>query len=405
MTPANDIVPGGVRAILDALRFDRPPGSTPNSLPDLSPADLAFADRSHLTPLLSRLKLTDLVRAHVDGAIARNTLRMQRFAAAYAEMADKFDHVVLKGLTHAPDFVDDPRLRAQYDLDLYVPSRDRETARDALLALGYEPIGGMAGLAMDHLPTMIRKTGWQWRGDYFDPDLPAGVEIHFRFWDAPTECIRVEGLEDFWTRRCGHRLEHADMLGYAALHLTRHLLRGNVRAFHVWELARFLEVHQSDFHHDPAFWRTWQKQHPPSLRRIEAIAFLLAKSWFACRVADEVEVEIGALPPAVHRWFEVYAWSPLESNFRPNKDELWLHMSLLDSASDRWSVLRRRLIPASMPGPVAAIHLAEDQLTIPRRVARSTRNTAYAASRAWYHSRTLLPTLIEGVRWWFRSRS
>jgi hypothetical protein len=211
MTPISDIVPAGVRAILNALRFD----SSTASMLDLSPDDLAFADRQHLTPLLSRFELSPATRTHVDGAVARNTLRMQRFAAAYDEMADKFDHVVLKGFTHAPDFIDDIRLRAQYDLDLYVPSafnnETRDGARDALLALGYQPIGGMQGLAMDHLPTMIRKTGWQWRGDYFDPDLPAGVEVHFRFWDAPTECIRVEGLADFWTRRQGHRLDPIDM--------------------------------------------------------------------------------------------------------------------------------------------------------------------------------------------------
>jgi hypothetical protein len=68
-------------------------------------------------------------------------------------------------------------------------------------------------------------------------------------------------------------------------------------------------------------------------------------------------------------------------------------------------VLRRRLIPASLPGPVAAIHTPDDQLTIGRRAARATQNASYAASRAWYHARTLAPTLIEGARWWFRSKS
>ncbi len=398
-TSPSDSVPAGVRAILDALRFDR----SPAALPELSTADLAFADREHLTPLLTRFPLPPVTKTYADAALARNTIRMQRFRAAYDEMADKFDHVVdhvvLKGFTHAPDFIDDIRLRAQYDLDLYVPTAHHDAARDALLALGYEPIGSMEGLPMDHLPTMIRKTGWEWRGDYYDPDLPAGVEVHFRFWDAPTECIRAEGLDDFWTRREGHQLDRVDMLGYAALHLTRHLLRGNVRVFHVWELANFLNMHQ-----DPAFWRQWQKQHSLSLRQIQAIAFLLAKAWFGCRVADDAEAEIGALSPAVHRWFELYAWSPLESGFRPNKDELWLHMSLLESAGDRWSVLRRRLFPTSSPGPVASIHTPDDQLTFALRASRTARNLSYTASRAWFHARTLLPTLMEGARWWFRAR-
>ena len=316
----SESVPAGVRAILEALRFDRPP----IPLPELSSDDLAFADREHLTPLLSRFPLSPTTKTYADAALARNTIRMQRFRAAYDEMGDKFDHIVLKGFTHAPDFIDDIRFRAQYDLDLYVPTASHDEARDALLALGYEPIGSMEGLPMDHLPTMIRKTGWEWRGDYYDPDLPAGVEVHFRFWDAPTECIRVEGLEDFWTRRDGHRLNRVDALGYAALHLTRHLLRGNVRVFHVWELARFLHSHQGDTEDDRAFWRQWQKQHSRSLRQIQAIAFLLAKSWFGCGVADEAGMEMSSLPPAVHHWFEFYAWSPLEAGFRPNKNELWL---------------------------------------------------------------------------------
>lgn len=395
MTPSEISVPAGVRAILRALRFDE----TPTSLPVLSTDDLAFADRQHLTPLLSRYDVAPANRVYVDDAASRNAERMRRFRAAYDEMAGKFDHIVLKGFTHAPDFVDDIRLRAQYDLDLYVPQANHDAARDALLALGYQPIGSMEGLPMDHLPTMIRKTGWEWHGDYFDPDLPAGVEVHFRFWDAPTECIRVEGLDAFWTRRDGERLDPVDMLGYAALHLTRHLLRGNVRVFHVWELARFLHTHD-----DRDFWRTWQRQHSRSLRQVEAIAFLLAKTWFGCRVADEAELEITALPSAVHRWFDLYGWSPLEANFHPNKDELWLHMSLLSSGSDKWDVLRRRLFPTARPGPVASLHIPDDQVTPALRAQRAARNARYTASRAWFHMRTLIPTLFEGARWWFRAR-
>ncbi len=406
-------VPAGVRAILDALRFDQVPhvDAAPGDLSALTPDDLAFADRSQLTLLLSRLELSDAARQHVQAALERNSIRVGRVNASYAEIAASFraagvDHVVLKGFTHVPMLIDDTRLRVQYDLDLYVPSASRDAARDALLALGYEPISSMEGLAMDHLPTMIRKTGWQWHGDYFDPDLPIAVEVHFQFWDAPTDCIRVEGLDDFWTRRIKleHRLDDVDLLGYAALHLTRHLLRGNVRPFHVWEIARFLNEQGDEALQDVGFWRRWQKQHSRSLRQMEAVAFLLAKTWFACRMPDEAEVEVSALPRAVHRWFEVYGWSPIETTFEPNKDELWLHLSLVTSRSDGWDVLRRRLIPASLPGPIDEIHMPDDRLTAARRVKRAMRNAGYAVSRGYYHARMLIPTLIEGARWWFRAR-
>jgi hypothetical protein len=383
----------GVRAILDALRFDR----TTRALSGLTADDLAFTDRAQLTPLLSRFELAGDAREHVEGALARNALRVARVADAYTEIASAFDHVVLKGFTHVPDFMDDPRLRVQYDLDLYVPPEQKEVARDALLKLGYEPIGGMEGLAMDHLPTMVRKTGWQWRGDYFDPDLPPAVEVHFRLWDSPTERLRAEGLDQFWDRREGNQLALVDRLGYAALHLTRHILRGNVRPSHVWEIARFL-----DTHHDADFWSGWRELHSPSLRHIEAVAFLLAKEWFACSLPDAPEAEIAALPARVHRWFEVYRWSPIEAYFKPNKHEVWLHTSLLDSAGGRFDILRRRLIPVSMPGPVDGIHVPREEMTIVRRMKKNVRNAAYAVSRAGHHLRLFLPTVGEGVRWWLR---
>jgi hypothetical protein len=332
---------------------------------------LVDTDRHGLTPLLD------------PNVRARNAIRVQRIAAAYAEIAPLFEHVVLKGFTHVPDFTADPNARVQYDLDLYVPPSQKEKARDALLTLGYEAIGRMEGLAMDHLPTMVRKTGWQWRGDYFDPDLPPAVEVHFRFWDEETERLPAEGVEEFWDRREGNQLALVDRLGYAALHLTRHLLRGNVKAAHAWELAHFLDTHR-----DPRFWSEWRKLHSASLRRIESVAFLLAKSWF------DLDIEIEDLTPDVHRWFERYKWSPLDTS---NKHELWLHTSLVDSTRDRISILRRRLIPASLPGPIDAIHIARPSLA--RRAQAAMRNSGYALSRAAHHLRLFAPTLVEGVKW------
>jgi hypothetical protein len=383
------MIPPGVRAILDALAFDGRPV-------DVSSIDFAFADRAHLTLLLSR----HIQNPHVHSALARNTQRVAKIAADYAEIAPLFDHVVLKGFTHVPDFIHDIRLRVQYDLDLYVSPSEGGKARDALAGLGYQTIEGTESLAMDHLPAMVRKTGWEWRGDFFDPEIPTSIEIHFQFWDPSTERLRVQGLDDFWSRREAHQLALVDKLGYAALHLTRHLLRGNVRAFHVWELANFLNSH-----HDAGFWREWQRLHPSSTRRLESVAFLLAKQWFSCRVPDPVEDSIDQLSPSVHRWFEIYGWSPIEGVFEPNKDELWLHMALLDSAFDRFDVLRRRLVPVSPPGPIDAVYIPEDQLTVARRIKRAARNLSYRASRAVYHVRLLFPTVWRGVRWWFHSRS
>ncbi len=390
------------RAVLAALRFDHPATPAPSSWP-VAPFDwndaLDFADRASLTPLLSRLDLPPEARARVDGAFSRNAARNDRVAEAYRELAPLFEHVLLKGATHVPDFTDDLRLRVQYDLDLYVPRAGCGHARDALLKLGYEPVPGWKDV--DHLPAMVRKTGYEWSGDYFDPEMPVGVEIHFQFWDEASLCLRPAGLDAFWTRRqrgagdlVACQLDLADRLGYAALHLTRHLLRGNVRAFHVWELARFLHTHRDD-----SFWQRWSDLHHPSLRCLESVVFRLAEQWFGCTLAPAAAAEIAALPPDALRWLDRHAFSPIEGMFRANKRELWLHLALCESRADRRTILWRRLAPLSPPGQVDAIFVPDDRLTFARRVRKNMRQAAFVAHRAAHHARVLVPTLWDGLKW------
>lgn len=388
-------IPAGVRALLQSLRFDARQGG----MAEVDPETLAFADRSQLTPLLTRFDLPGPARTYTEEARERNAIRVERVAAAYEEIAGAFEHVVLKGFTHVPEFIDDARLRVQYDLDLYAPARERRTALAALKRLGYEPIHGMETVAMDHLPTMIRKTGWEWRGDYFDPEIPVSVEVHFQFWDARTERVRVDGVEDFWARRNGARLDRVDTLGYAALHLARHLLRGNVRVSHAWELARFLHTHR-----EAEFWRLWKSQHPASLRRMEVVAFLLARSWFGCELAPEAHEAIAELPDVVRRWFEVRGWSPVEGMFRPNKHEVLLHLGMVQTTIDRLAILKRRLIPAMAAGPVDAVHVPREQMTVARRITERMRHAQYTGSRLAHHLLLFAPTLWDALREWPRAR-
>ena len=78
--------------------------------------------------------------------------------------------MVLKGFSHCPDFVADPRRRAQYDLDLRLPKTRILEAREIALKLGYEAFSTTDRFPVDHLPTMIRRGNWEWRGNYFDPE-------------------------------------------------------------------------------------------------------------------------------------------------------------------------------------------------------------------------------------------
>ena len=195
---------------------------------------------------------------------------------------------MLKGFTQYPDFVADLYYRVQYDVDFLCPETSVYRARETLRELGYEPLKEMGNFPTDHLPVMIRKTGWQWRNDYFDPDIPVSVDLHFRFWDPETEGFDAPGVDEFPSRMCSrrlgqlefHALHAVDALGYHCLHLLRHLLRASLRLSHVYELAFFLETHKEN----EEFWRQWHEAHTDGLRRLEGISFRLAQLWFGCEL-------------------------------------------------------------------------------------------------------------------------
>ena len=368
---------------------------------------LDFCDRYSLTLVFGAMAgdaLPDWVRERIAGNLAENTERLERTRALQDQVSKWFTaagirYIFLKGTTQSPHFVSDPRLRPQYDLDLFCPPEDARRAWNLLIERGYEPVEKPGEHPTDHLPSLVRKTGWEYRGgSHFDPECPLGIEVHLQFWDESTERLRAPGVDEFWTRRNGQALDTPDALAYAALHLLRHLLRGSARACNVYEIAWFLERHSGE----EQFWNRWRELHAPELRRLEAIAFRLAREWFGCALGPVAEEEVSGLPARVGEWFEAFAFSPLESQFHPNKDELWLHLALLDSARDKLTVVRRRLLP-QLPGPVDAVCIPERQFTLRRRMLKYARTARFLAGRAVFHTRAFVSLLQSGVRWRMRS--
>ena len=398
--------------MLSALRLSSPDRSALNGLgEDAWQRALSFCERSQLTLTLGVEvgdHFPDAVRRRVGRHLSNNAERWERTQAAYCEAAAAFDsegleHAVLKGFSHCPQFVRDPRHRAQGDLDLFFPRDQVLRARDVAAQLGYEPIKENDRHPTDHLPTLIRKTGWVWQGEPYDPQMPLSLELHFQLWDSRTERFAPNGLDCFWERRQSRELERlrftslhpADAIAYSALHSLRHLLRGDVRVFHIYELAQALHRHADD----ARFWDVWLELHDGSVRMLEAICFSLAESWFACRLPEAAREEAERLPADVKRWLATHSWSPIEGLFRPNKDELWLHWALLQSSRDRVSMLRRRLLPQRLPGPFGATHVPESQITWRMRVGNRAGYLKYLASRFSHHARALPPTLWSATRW------
>jgi len=384
--------------VLDALHFSSP---EPAGLAKLSDEEwkkaLTFSDRAQLTlplGLTSRAYLPEWVGRRIDQNLANNAERWCRAKIAFQELASAFEaegleFVVVKGFSHCPHFIDDPRHRWQSDFYLLFPEDQVPRARDLTASLGYEPVSGFERHPIDHLPVMIRKTGWQWRGDFFDVEMPLAVELHFRLWDERTERFGPKGLNEFWTRRQKRELDGlrftalhpVDALAHSALHLLRHLLRGGLRPSHVYELASCLHRNSEDH----CLWNAWLEWHPDSLRRLEAIACAIAQRWFDCRMPATVLQQVESLPSNIARWLEMYCSSALAGIFHSNKDELWLHWSLLDSPGDRLHVLRRRLLPGQLP-PLVDSSQAREYLP-------------YLASRALYHAAALPSIIWSGLRW------
>src|SRR5579864_6114933 len=183
------------------------------------PALLKLTDRCQMTlPLAVRCRdfLPCSVRDRTERNLADNAVRHERLFSEYQLIADvlrsrSIDFLLLKGFAQiAPFYVIDPRHRPQYDIDLYCPPEDLYRARDAMRDAGFAAIGPHLRNT-DHLPCMMRQQGWKWRGNYFDPDLPLTLELHFRFWDPESERIPVGCVDRFWQRRTAHVIDREEI--------------------------------------------------------------------------------------------------------------------------------------------------------------------------------------------------
>ena len=371
---------------------------------------LSLTDEAHVTPALAhrcRRVMPEVIRDRVDSCLARHAIRHARIVEEHARIDQAMrsrgvEFLVLKGLTHASLRTGGQSYRPQYDIDLYCPPTSTAAAAETAASLGYEPVWSTDKSA-DHHPVMIRRTGWCWRGDYYDPDQPLALELHYRFWN-PNLGFEVHGEDGFWNRRRTSvfdgialpALNAVDRLTYAAWHTLRHLLGGNLRICHVYELAHLLQESAGDLN----FWREWRAEGAPRDRLAESISLRLAKEWFTCAVNPIVEEYIGALPPFVEQWLRLFAFSPLGG---PNKDELFLNLCLAQNNRDRCRIAARRVFPARVPVSAPEPHVVEH--TVWSRSKHVAARAWFIAHRALHHLRTLAPVARSGFRWWLTDRS
>ncbi len=374
---------------------------------------LDFCDVAHLTLPIAQLPMNGFpnwVVERLTTNLADNALRFERVQATYREVADALgragvEHIVIKGFTQSPDYVRDPRLRRQSDIDIFCPPESIDAATGALNAIGYKASDAEISYAMaDHDATLVRPGDWRWRNNLFDPEMPLGIELHFCLWNERVSHIGVPDTSLFWERRTTREvnglsfpcLSSVDHLAYFTLHILRNLFLGDWIVHHVRELAFFLHSRADD----ESFWQTWSQTHSPSLRSIEAIVFYYARAWFDCRLHPLAAGEIEILPSARRSWLQRFAGSALELMFEQNKDFLWLQLSLLSSRREKLRIVGRTLIPSNiLPINSPYIRMHNKRLLPPGESPLWRQYISYLISRAATHCRVNMATLTRGLRW------
>lgn len=368
-------MPREVAALMDALQRR---GANCEGLAELDRSAwrrlLTFSDRAHLTLALAELPLPAApkwVRNRLEQNLADNARRFVRIAATFEEASAALDsagvpYLVFKGFTQAPDYVADPRLRMQSDLDFFCPRSFIPAAVGALESIGYTAASPAECRLADHAPSMTRNGNWQWRGNMYDPSMPLGIDLHFCFWNQAVSAVSMPAVEAFRDRRVLRHLggisfpalHPVDHFGVLATHILRDVLRGDSVVRHVRELAAFLDCRAAD----ASFWREWEDLHPHRLRDYEALACALAQMWFSCRLPQAVRLQIDGLPEPQRAWLAQCGGAPFEAMFRRTKDGRLLQLLLVESWQQRRTVLRRALLPPVLPGP----HSTEVRVRNPR---------------------------------------
>jgi hypothetical protein len=405
-------IPSEVAAVLAALHLSDPDTSLLKKLDDREWSRLLeFCNTAHLTLTLAQLAtdgFPDWVVDRLKANLVDNALRFENLKSTYREAAKalndvKVEHIVIKGFTQAPDYVADPRLRKQSDLDFFCPPGRIADARAALMAIGYKSSDGNTTIA-DHAGALDRIGNWQPRGNPFDPAMPLGIDLHFCLWNERVSLIRIPEVELFWERRTTRVvdglsfpcLSPVDHLGYLALHILRNIFLNDWIVHHVRELAIFLNSHADD----DAFWQSWCEIHAPSLRSFQAIAFYYARAWFGCRLHRQAAQEIANLGVIQQSWLQRFSGSSLDVMFRQNKDSVWLHLSFVSSPWDRWKILTRSLIPPRI-APIGAPSVnMRHKRPVPSNDSNPLRQyVAYLVSRSAAHGRASFTTLARGLGW------
>lgn len=403
-------IPASFAAAMQALQLQDPDATLLRALHDEDWYELLpMLDRARLTLSLAQQPHSDFpcwVHERFSSNLADTARNWKRVKSAYCEAAAALDakgiqYLVLKGFTQVPDFVPRPNLRRQSDIDFYVPPDHIPSAVACLQEIGYAPCHSEEVYKhADHVPTLVRFGTWKWRGNWYDPDTPPAIEVHFCLWNDSASLIAVPGADAYWRRRRVRACEElifpalhpVDHLAYFAMHILRDIFNEESRASHVRELGTFLDRRAGD----DAFWKDWSALHSPPSRRMQATVFSLAAAWFSCNVSESVKSEIDSLPSEVGTWIKKCGCTPLEAQFRRAREGRLLQFLLAETPEARKKILWKALVPNLLPGPakVASRGTHPSLRNTPRLISSYLAYPAHLVSRAWTNGSAVLRFLV-----------
>jgi len=414
--------------ILDYLRFGEQQSVESSSWLSVAEAawkrGLAFTDTAglslHLRDRLIRRndfrKLPASIQIELEQRHSDNVQRTHVMEQEFVELNRRLQgadipYLNLKGLLLVPDFVERSERRAQYDYDLLVKKEDLQRSYTLFLQSGYSALHSTQELAADHLPTLIQRTGWQWKGNYYDPAIPRGVELHFQLWDSDFELLPIQTLDKVWERSFFQTLGaieaptlcQEDTLLYVTLHAFRHLLRNDLRLSHLYEIAFFLQRTCDQE-------RLWEDviagvTQCPNTTKMVATTFELVRSLFRPALSSRVRHFIERhLPATAASWVCAYGRTGAIHCYRRNRNALLLHLSLIESNATRWALLRQRLLPRHLPLPTYGVQIPQEAQNLKFRVVKTARYLGLLLQRGLFHIRSLTELFFQLPFWLIQNR-
>jgi Uncharacterised nucleotidyltransferase len=317
----------------------------------------------------------------------------------------------LKGQVLYPDFVNERRNRLQYDHDFLIRPEDLERTYALFLSLGYSPLPSSSKLAVGHLPTLVRKTDWKWKGNLFDPEIPRAVELHFQLWDSKFDKISIRSLDDVWRNSEVAAFEAVALpvlsrqhnLLYCVLHSFRHLLRNDLRLSHLYEIGYFLHRRCENASFWPGFLKSLLSC--SNSCRVTATMLELARRTFGAEPEPMTTQFINEhLSPAAALWVEEFGIRESVHCFRRSKSALFLQLDFVEGLVGKSVVIARKLIPRHLPLSSFGVQTPAERRNRLFRSSKWLHDAGQMVRRAFFHAVTLAGLLLQLPLWTVKLR-